>query len=186
MRSHFVLLASYNRWMNDRLYAAAGTLAATELARDRGAFFGSILGTLNHLVVADTIWLQRFAGLPARHAVLDPVRVLPAQRPLDAMPFPDFVELAAHRRWLDAIIERWIAELGNDDLHHVLRYTNTRGDSFGRELASLLLHFFNHQAHHRGQATTLLSQAGVDVGVTDLLALIPDADAGAAAALHRH
>ncbi len=177
MPSHFALLASYNRWMNARLYAAAGTLSAEELARDRGAFFGSILGTLNHLVVADTIWLQRFAGLPAPHAILDPVRALPAPRALDAMPFPDFTALAAHRRWLDDIIERWIADLGDDELRQVLRYANTRGDQFGRELASLLVHFFNHQTHHRGQTTTLLSQAGVDVGITDLLALIPDAGA---------
>jgi uncharacterized damage-inducible protein DinB len=186
MRSHFALLASYNRWMNARLYAAAGTLPAAELARDRGAFFGSILGTLNHLVTADTIWLQRFAGLPARHAALDPVRALPPAGPLDAMPFPDFAALAAHRRWLDAIIEDWIAVLGDDDLRQVLAYANTRGDGFRRELASLLLHFFNHQAHHRGQATTLLSQAGVDVGVTDLLALIPDAGAADAAQPHPH
>src|SRR3546814_1522669 len=146
--------------MNERLYAAAATLPADELARDRGAFFGSILGTLNHLVVADTIWLQRFAKLPAQHAALDAVRALPAPERLDDMPFPEFDALAAHRRWLDAIIERWIATLDDDDLRHVLRYTNTRGNSFARELVPVLLHFFNHQAHHRGQTTTLLSQAG--------------------------
>ena len=177
MQTHFVLLASYNRWMNERLYAAAATLPARELARDRGAFFGSILGTLNHLVVADTIWLQRFAKLPAPHAALDPVRALSAPERLDDMPFPGLDALTAHRRWLDAIIERWIASLDNDDLEQVLRYTNMRGNEFARELVPVLLHFFNHQAHHRGQATTLLSQAGVDVGVTDLLALVPDADA---------
>lgn len=186
MQSHFALLASYNRWMNERLYAAAATLPAAELALDRGAFFGSILGTLNHLVVADTIWLQRFAALPARHAELDPVRALPTPERLDALPFPELDALAAHRRWLDAIIERWIATLDHDDLRQVLRYTNTRGNGFARELVPLLLHFFNHQAHHRGQATTLLSQAGVDIGVTDLLALIPDAGAGAGAAPAPH
>ena len=175
----FVLFAAYNRWMNARLYAAAATLPEAELARDRGAFFGSILGTLNHLVVADTIWLQRFATLPAQHAALDPVRALPAPERLDDMPFPEFDALAAHRRWLDAIIERWVSVLGEADLGHVLHYGNTRGARFRRQLAPLLLHFFNHQAHHRGQATTLLSQAGVDVGVTDLLVLIPDVDADA-------
>lgn len=186
MRSHFVLLAAYNRWMNTRLYAAAGTLPAAELAHDRGAFFGSILGTLNHLVVADTIWLQRFAGLPARHAELDPVRTLPPPARLDALPFPEFAALAAHRRWLDAIIERWVSVLDDDDLRHVLHYAKTRGGGFRRELAALLLHFFNHQTHHRGQVATLLSQAGVDVGVTDLVAMIPDVAAGTAAAPHPH
>src|SRR3546814_19983041 len=98
------------------------------------------------------------------------------------MPCPEFDALAAHRRWLDAIIERWIATLDDDDLRHVLRYTNPRGNSFARELVPVLLHFFNHQAHHRGQPTTLLSPAGVDAGVPDLLALLPDAGAGDAAA----
>src|SRR3546814_15835100 len=108
--------------MNERLYAAAATLPAAELARDRGAFFGSIVGTLNHLVVADTIWLQRFAKLPAPPAALDAVRALPAPGSLDDMPFPDFDALAAHRRWPDANIARWIATLDDDHLRHVLRY----------------------------------------------------------------
>lgn len=186
MQPHFALLASYNRWMNERLYAAAGTLPAAGLARDRGAFFGSILGTLNHLVIADTIWLQRFATLPAHRGPLEPVRALPAPGRLDGLPFPEFGALAAHRRWLDAIIERWVDGLDEAALRQVLAYANTRGTRFRRELASLLLHFFNHQTHHRGQTTTLLSQAGVDVGVTDLLAVIPDADAGDAPAPHPH
>lgn len=175
MPSSFALLASYNTWMNERLYATAATLPAAEIARDRGAFFGSVLGTFNHLVVADTIWLKRFAGHPARHAALDPVRAWAMPKALDEWPFDRLDALAAHRRRLDAIIEEWIAGLSDDDLAQVLHYDNTRGKSFERTLSSLLLHFFNHQTHHRGQVTTLLSQAGVDVGVTDLLALIPDA-----------
>ena len=74
--SHVVLMASYNEWMNARLYEAAGKLPAPELAADRGAFFKSVLGTLNHIVVADTAWLQRFATHPARYATLEPVRQL--------------------------------------------------------------------------------------------------------------
>src|SRR3546814_14146134 len=81
LQSHFALLASYNRWMNERLYAAAGTLPAEELARDRGAFFGSIVGPLNHLVGAATIWPQRLAKLPAPQPALAPRLPLPAPRP---------------------------------------------------------------------------------------------------------
>ena len=173
----FALLAEYNRWMNARLYAAAATLPEAELARDRGAFFGSILGTLNHVAVADTIWLKRFAASPRAQAALAPVCELPAPRALDAPLFPRFSGLRAHREWLDGIIAAWVGGLGAHDLQQVLPYANTRGERFERVLGQLLLHFFNHQTHHRGQATTLLSQAGVDVGVTDLLALIPDAGA---------
>src|SRR3546814_6209471 len=98
------------------------------------------------------------------------------------MPFPEFDALAAHRHWLDAIIERWIATLDDDDQGHVLRYTNTRGNSFARELVPVLQHFFNHHAHPRGQPTTQLSQAAVAVGGPALLALVPAAGAGDAPA----
>ncbi len=175
--AHVSMMAAYNAWMNDKVYAAATRLPDDEVMRERGAFFGSIFGTLSHLVVADTIWLKRFALLPARNATqaaaLDPIRDAPLPERLDERPYPDLAALAARRRELDAVIADWTAALGEDDLIAVLRYTDTRGRPFARALFPLLMHFFNHQTHHRGQVTTLLSQAGQDVGVTDLLALIP-------------
>jgi uncharacterized damage-inducible protein DinB len=91
-------------------------------------------------------------------------------------PFSTFDELLARRKMLDAAIRDWAAELTEADLNHVLSYKNMQGVSARKSFAGLLVHFFNHQTHHRGQATTLLSQAGVDVGVTDFLALLPDID----------
>ncbi|MGE0316179.1 MAG: DinB family protein [Lautropia sp.] len=172
--AHLRLLAEYNGWMNRKLVAAARRLAPAELALDRGAFFGSILGTLNHLVVGDTIWLKRFAAHPAGFASLDPVRALPAPGALNARVFDSLEPLAAHRALLDDAILAWTGELVDADLDHPLRYANTRGVTSTRSFYALAVHFFNHQTHHRGQATALLNQAGVDVGVTDLLALIPD------------
>lgn len=171
--SHVRLMASYNRWMNERLYDAARRLPTEELSRDRQAFFGSILGTLNHLVVADTIWLKRFASHPARHDALEPMRAMPMPTSVREIPFDDFAGLSEHRRMLDGIIESWAAALTEEDLQHVLHYANMSGQPFDRNFFSLTMHFFNHQTHHRGQATTLLSQAGVDMGVTDLLTVIP-------------
>ena len=123
---HVVLMAAYNEWMNDRLYAAAGKLTAAELAADRKAFFGSILGTLNHIVVGDTLWLKRFATHPAHHAALDPVRALPAPAALDQLLFTDFAQLRAHRGLLDKVIKAWAAALSEDDLLHVLHYFRRR------------------------------------------------------------
>jgi uncharacterized damage-inducible protein DinB len=172
--SHVVLMAAYNQWMNAKLYGAAAKLSATELAKDRGAFFGSILGTLNHLVVGDTIWLKRFATHPANPAALDPVRALPQPSALNEVLFTDLAELKVRRDLLDQAITAWAAGLSDADLVHVLHYANTKGVKSQKRLSSLVTHFFNHQTHHRGQATTLLFQAGQDVGVTDLLALIPN------------
>lgn len=178
--SHVQLMAEYNEWMNDKVYAAAASLPATEVSAERGAFFGSILGTLNHLVVADTIWLQRFAALPslspACRELLAPVLAEPPTTALDARPFADLAALRTHRQGLDQLIRQWVGMLSEDDLTQLLAYRSTKGVPATRQFFSLLMHFFNHQTHHRGQTTTLLSQAGVDVGVTDLLVLVPTQD----------
>lgn len=172
--AQFRLFAKYNQWMNQKLYDCAATLSANELARPRGAFFGSILGTLNHIVVADTLWLQRFARYAPHTGVLQPVLSLETPPALDSLVFNDMDALTRHRHWLDNIINEWAASLTQVDMQARLRYTNSKGVSSEKAYAGLILHLFNHQTHHRGQVTTLLSQAGLDVGSTDLLGLIDD------------
>lgn len=171
---HICLMARYNEWMNARLYQAAASLPAEQLSADRKAFFGSILGTLNHLVVADTIWLKRFAAHPARHAALDPLHALPAPASLDQILYAGLAQLAGQRARLDGLIVQWAAALAEPDLDQALDYRTMRGVPARKNFFSLVMHFFNHQTHHRGQAGTLLTQAGVGLGSTDLLALIPD------------
>ncbi|MFP5405938.1 MAG: DinB family protein [Gammaproteobacteria bacterium] len=180
---HCRLMAQYNTWMNERLYEAAARLPAAELDRDRGAFFGSILGTLNHLVVTDLMWLRRFA-LHRRAGAALAAEIGTPEQPVDVQRFPvgaslaavvaeDLARLRSMRADIDALTERWIATLEPRDLDEPLAYRNSRGEPFLRSFGALLSHFFNHQTHHRGQATTLLFQAGVDPGVTDLLPSIP-------------
>ncbi len=175
-RALFGLMAQYNEWMNDKLYAAAAQLAPEQLMEDKGAFFGSLIGTLNHIVAGDTIWLRRFATHPAAFPALLPVLELPAPSGLTATFSNDLAALAAHRSWLDGIITQWVGQLDDGALQHVLHYKSTKGVASNKRFASLVLHFFNHQTHHRGQASTLLSQAGIDIGVTDLLMCIPNED----------
>ncbi|SFG16974.1 Uncharacterized damage-inducible protein DinB (forms a four-helix bundle) [Duganella sp. CF458] len=174
--AHLPLLAHYNEWMNNKLYAAAASLPAEELAADRGAFFGSLLATLNHIAVADTIWLKRIASHPRFAAALAPIAALPAPAALDQPLCDSLAALRERRAWLDRLILQWTAGLDDADLDAVISYRRLNGETNRRQLGLLLQHFFNHQTHHRGQATTLLSQAGVDVGVTDLLMLVPEAE----------
>jgi len=171
---HVRLMGRYNRWMNERLYAAAARLEPEQLAADRGAFFGSILGTLNHLMVGDLVWLKRFATHPAKHTALDPLKAVSMPVSVDQFLWDDMGRLREERERLDAMIEAWTAELSNEDLDHMLDYRNTKGVRSIKRFGSLVLHMFNHQTHHRGQATTLLSQLGLDMGATDLLLLVPD------------
>jgi len=174
LKSQFELLAAYNQWMNSKIYEAAGNLSATDLAKDRGAFLGSILGTLNHILVGDTIWLKRFATHPSCFNSLRAVADLQSPTSLDQIIFDDLRSLTERRMWLDLQIIDWIAGLSESDLNFVLSYHNTKGIPANKRYSSLVLHFFNHQTHHRGQVSTLLTQACVDLGVTDLLAQIPE------------
>ena len=167
-------MARYNGWMNQRVFETAGSLPAHKLSEDRGAFFGSILGTLNHIMVADVTWLRRFASHPASFRALEALHRFPVPGSLDQILYSDFDEMSRQRGTLDDIILAWSAELTDDDFTHVLSYRNMKGVAARKPFAGVVLHMFNHQVHHRGQVTTLLSQAGLDVGVTDLVALIPD------------
>lgn len=155
------------------MYAAAGNLDDAELVADKGAYFGSILATLNHVAVADTIWLHRFArhlpACPALNALCGYPRPVSLREALA----PDLAALYSYRRQLDELIQQWASELTPGHLAADLTYANLAGVASSKRFSAVLQHFFNHQTHHRGQVSTLLFQSGVDVGVTDLLAVIP-------------
>jgi uncharacterized damage-inducible protein DinB len=169
-----VLMSQYSRWMNQRIFEAAAKLTADTLRADTGAFFGSILGTLNHLAVGDTLWLHRFAQHPHRFEALAGLSEFERPTSLRQTVSSDLAGLGDYRRRLDELIAQWVAEIRPEHLTVAVAYTSMAGASFSKEFGPLLQHFFNHQTHHRGQVSTLLYQAGVDVGVTDLLALIPE------------
>ena len=170
----FQLMADYNHWMNENLYGAASALTPADLAEDRGAFFGSLLGTFNHLMVADTIWLQRFAHHPNRFPALQSLLQIPTPHSLDEMLYEDFKALRQARRHMDTTILAFVNETIESDFEKMLVYKSTKGDSFKKPFGPLLLHFFNHQTHHRGQITVLLNQQGIDYGTTDLLVRVAE------------
>lgn len=159
-------LARYNRWMNEKLYAVASKLTDQERKRDRGAFFRSIHGTFNHLLLADRVWMGRFMGVRLDGDWIGPGGI----RSLDQELYADFDELCRERAKMDAAIEEWVAVLTAEKLAAPLRYTR-KGMDYADPLWWSVTHLFNHQTHHRGQVTALLTQAGPDPGVTDLIAM---------------
>ncbi len=159
--------------MNLKLYEAAARLPAAARQAERGAFFGSLHGTLQHLVAADTIWLRRFGAQPRFAQALAACMALPQPASLKGEEMA-FEALRERRVFLDRQILQWMAALSEDDLEQRLEYRSMNGTPGSRPVHGLLLHLFNHQTHHRGQATTLLTQAGADVGATDLLLLLAD------------
>jgi uncharacterized damage-inducible protein DinB len=159
-------MARYNRWMNEKLYALCAGLSDTERKKDRHAFFRSIHGTLNHLLLADRLWLGRFQS--------QPFHVSSLAQELCA----DFDELRDERRRTDDEIDRFVARLTGDALAARVSYrTLVDPQERSAPLWVLTTHFFNHQTHHRGQLTTLLSQCGLDPGITDLMWLPNPPDA---------
>jgi uncharacterized damage-inducible protein DinB len=151
------LMAAYGKWMNEKVYAACAQLSDEERKRDRGAFFKSIHGTLDHAVWGDIAWLSRFA--PNQPAVGKIGEIL----------FPDFEALAAARRRLDADLIAWAGSLDDAWLAEPMTWTSKLyGFTQTHPRWVQVVQMFNHQTHHRGQVTTLLSQIGVDIGPTDL------------------
>ena len=159
MKDHFEQLAAYNRWANARLYQAAFGLEDAEYRRDVGSFFGSLHGTLNHLLVTDRLWMKRFTG---EGDALDR---------LDAILYDDLTDLASARADEDDRITNYINGLDAAALSARMTYANTSGQEFEEQRSALLTHLFNHQTHHRGQAHTILSICGAAPPSLDLLVL---------------
>lgn len=174
MLDQIKLMANYNRHMNRKILDVAAELPAGVIALNKGAFFGSILGTLNHILVGDLLWLHRFQKHAAHFTVLDALAGFPVPVSLDQMLYYKLDAFSSKRQQLDDVIIEWTSQITQHDLDKALQYRRVNGDINHRSFAGLLMHFFNHQTHHRGQVTTLLSQEGLDVGVTDLLAMIPE------------
>lgn len=156
----FLRFSRYNRWMNERLYEVCSRLSEDELRLDMKAFFRSIHGTLNHILLADKLWLGRLDGQPFTVNSLDQVLYM------------EFPLLAHARKQTDLDIEHLVRRLNLEDVDAPITYhsisenkqnTSTRGFA--------LLHLFNHQTHHRGQITAMLAQLGHDYGTTDLMAM---------------
>ena len=144
--AHYRMFADYNAWANGRVYAAAAQLSVEQYRADRGAFFKSVHGTLNHLLVTDRIWMQRFTGegdAPTR---------------LDAILFETFDQLRAAREAQDRRIIDYVDGLDDIRIAGTIKYRRVSSpEQFEQQLAPALAHWFNHQTHHRGQVHALLT-----------------------------
>lgn len=158
MQRHFQMFAAYNRWANSVLYDAAATLSPEELERDTGAFFGSLIATLNHILVGDRIWMKRFTGEGAAPASLDVIL------------HPALPALRVARQAEDERIIEWIDSMSQAAFAGRFTYTAiTDMRTISQRLAPALAHFFNHQTHHRGQAHAILTMLGKTALSLDLV-----------------
>ncbi|MEZ5668463.1 MAG: DinB family protein [Alphaproteobacteria bacterium] len=155
--AHFHSFARYNAWANRRLYAACAELPAAELAAPRVTFFGSILNTLNHVLVGDRIWAARIEGAD------------PGIKALDTILYADFADLRTAREQEDAGLIARIDALDAHDLNRDIVYRSTTMVENRSRLHEILAHLFNHQTHHRGQVHACLSGTAVSPPPLDLM-----------------
>ena len=153
---HFGRMAQYNRTANQRLYDAVAKLPREQYEAERPAFFRSIRGTLNHIVVGDRIWLTRFEG-----------GVSPSTD-LDEILFETFDDLREARGREDDRIDRMVANLTPEFLTSGIAYVNNEGRDMVDAAVVAVAHFFNHQTHHRGQVHDMLSQTNIAPPVLDM------------------
>ena len=153
------LQVDHNRWINGHLHEVCDGLTDAERKRDLGAFFRSIHGTFNHLLLVDRLWMGRLTGTP--FAVESLAQELHA----------DWEELKRERERADDALERHVVTLDDEALDRPVRYRNTRGHERAFPVGTILTHLFHHQTHHRGQITVLIGQLGHDFGETDLIGM---------------
>ncbi|WP_170786688.1 DinB family protein [Ruegeria lacuscaerulensis] len=155
-------MARYNRWQNCQLKEFFSALTTEELNRERGAFFGSILGTANHLLWGDWIWMSRFDGGEG------PDGGIPESTAICA----DDDEWVVLRDVVDARIEGWVASLKDEALSGPFTwFSAAKQADVTKPYAQCVMHFFNHQTHHRGQIHKMLTETGSAAPVSDLVFL---------------
>lgn len=178
VENHFQMMAKYNDRMNNQILNIVGSLNPIDLAENKGAYFKSIIGTLNHILVGDIIWLSRFNLHSENYMSLKCVTELPKPKSLGDILYPDLLAYKCVRKMVDSAVISWVdKDINVSDFNRNLEYSNTAGIKSSRNFGELVSHLFNHQTHHRGQVSTLLNQIGYDIGATDFLLDIPEMSA---------
>jgi uncharacterized damage-inducible protein DinB len=158
--SYVRMMARYNAWQNANVFGAGARLTDAQRKENRGAFFGSIHATLNHILWADQMWMMRFGVAP-------PPPTLTIAGGLTLC--EDWDALTAERSRIDRLLRDWADRLAPSDLYGDLTWVpSTTGLEKTRPKAQVVTHIFNHQTHHRGQVHAMLTGFGIDPGVTDL------------------
>jgi uncharacterized damage-inducible protein DinB len=149
MKTHFVMMAKYNTWANARLFRMSATLRDELYRKEVGAYFKSLHGTLNHLLVSDRIWMRRLTGIGE------------SPDKLNAILFEDLPSLRDARAAEDRRIIAFVEGLDEAAFEEVFDYRTLNGTPQRQLRREILAHLFNHETHHRGQAHAILTALGI-------------------------
>ena len=169
---HYRRFARYNAWINQSLLEASLSVSVEEQDEDLNIFFHSLNGSWNHIMVGDLLWLNRLATIFP--ILSDKMDSWPKPTKLDQILYSKLEDLVLPRQQLDELIIQWCDFLRESDCEDRLQYINSLEENHVKPLPEVMQHLFNHQTHHRGQITALLSQLGANYGTTDLIAMPGD------------
>ncbi len=174
LSSNFRMLAVYNQRMNDQLLKVCEKLSSDQLHQETGSFFSSVMSYWNHLLFGDLIMLQRLIATDLACIDTRILESLPIAKSVNDTFVSSLEELKELRSRVDDIYIQITQEFEEGDCERIVRYITTEGTKIERNVGEFCQHIFNHQTHHRGQLTCILSQFGLDFGCTDLPVIVPE------------
>lgn len=171
--NHICLRATYNEWMNGKIYNVLLCEFPFGVSRDNGAPIDSIVAMLNHLIIVDTLWLKRFTLHPANYSALAPIVSSSIPEDLNQIVSDDLATLHHHREMLDSLICELAHSISRIDLDYLLCYKSKRGAIVNGKFFNIIMYFFNYQSHIREKILDLMRQADIDIDATELIVPVP-------------
>jgi len=168
------MMSAYNHRINEQLINCCSSLSKAQLTQETHSFFPNIIAYWNHILFGDLILLSRLAANNLGSLTTDDFSDLPTAKSTQDIYCHDFSELVLLRRKVDVLLSRYCANLTSEECDSAIRYTTTEGQVITKVAADVTQHLFNHQTHHRGQLTCVLSQLGIDYGCMDLPMIVSE------------
>jgi uncharacterized damage-inducible protein DinB len=160
--------------MNAQLLACCRNLPDDKLAEDTKTFFPSIISYWNHLMFGDLIMMNRLASNEIGSLTVADLAIFPKPVSTQDTYFDNLSDIGNARHNIDTLIFEWCSTLTAKDCEQILTYRTTEGHKLSRRASDIIQHMFNHETHHRGQLTCILSLNNVDYGCTDLPVIVPE------------
>jgi len=170
--NNFKMMAEYNKRINEQLLTCCLRLSAEDLIKDTFSFFPNVISYWNHILFGDLILLRRLAANNISSLTLSDFNCLPTPKSPNDIYHDNLDEIMVLRRKVDALISQYSHGLSDSECEQSISYQTTEGERITKKVADITQHIFNHQTHHRGQLTCVLSQLGVDYGCMDLPVIV--------------
>ena len=173
MKNVVQAFAKYNASVNRSILELLEPLKKDQIMMETKAYYPSLFETLLHILIGDIHWLKRYKDAFKENKVLSNTRLISLEEKSLRKEFEsDYTKLFRYRKETDEVIMRFVDELDEGKFHSVIRYKNYKGEDIEKEAWKTLLHWFNHQTHHRGQISVLLDMVGVDHDFSSMVARI--------------